>query len=196
MKIKMELISDAIFGNGASIPGGEDIAVLSDEYGFPYYKGGTFKGVFREELNRYLNWTGLSKEEIENKVTELLGKSGDDSAVEEHKLVFSDFCISDAVKECVIEETGQDNPQEILDSLTHLRTFISISEDGMVEKGSLRMARCVNRGLCFYSNISCRQEDGELVKEVLSLIKWIGTMRNRGFGKVKISVAEQGENDD
>ena len=52
MKIKMELISDAIFGNGASIPGGEDIAVLSDEYGFPYYKGGTFKGVFREELNR------------------------------------------------------------------------------------------------------------------------------------------------
>ena len=34
------------------------------------------------------------------------------------------------------------------------------------------------------------------VKEVLSLIKWIGTMRNRGFGKVKISVAEQGENDD
>ena len=59
MKIKMELISDAIFGNGASIPGGEDIAVLSDEYGFPYYKGGTFKGVFREELNRYLSWTGL-----------------------------------------------------------------------------------------------------------------------------------------
>lgn len=190
MKIKMELISDAIFGNGASIPGGEDIAVLSDEYGFPYYKGGTFKGVFREELNRYLSWTGLSKEEIENKVTELLGKIGDDSAVEEHKLVFSDFCISDDVKECVIEETGQDNPQEILDSLTHLRTFTSISEDGMVEKGSLRMGRCVNKGLCFYSNISCRQEDGELVKEVLSLIKWIGTMRNRGFGKVKISVAE------
>ena len=116
--------------------------------------------------------------------------------MKEHKLVFSDFCISDAVKECVIEETGQDNPQEILDSLTHLRTFTSISEDGMVENGSLRMGRCVNKGLCFYSNISCRQEDGELVKEVLSLIKWIGTMRNRGFGKVKISVAEQGENDD
>ena len=57
MKIKMELLSDTIFGNGMSIPGGEDISVLSDENGFPYYKGGTFKGIFREELERFLDWT-------------------------------------------------------------------------------------------------------------------------------------------
>lgn len=56
MKIKMELLSDAIFGNGMSVPGGEDISVLRDMYGFPYYKGSTFKGVFREELYRYLEW--------------------------------------------------------------------------------------------------------------------------------------------
>ena len=30
MKIRMELLSDAIFGNGMSIPGGEDISVLKD----------------------------------------------------------------------------------------------------------------------------------------------------------------------
>ena len=30
MKIKMELLSDAIFGNGMSVPGGEDISVLRD----------------------------------------------------------------------------------------------------------------------------------------------------------------------
>ncbi|MEI3101172.1 MAG: hypothetical protein V8T45_04975 [Oscillospiraceae bacterium] len=49
MKIKMELKSDTVFGNGSSIPGGEDISVLNDSYGFPYYKGGTFKGVFQED---------------------------------------------------------------------------------------------------------------------------------------------------
>ena len=48
MKIRMELLSDAIFGNGMSIPGGEDISVLKDAQGFPYFKGSTFKGVFRE----------------------------------------------------------------------------------------------------------------------------------------------------
>lgn len=39
MKIRMELLSDAIFGNGMSIPGGEDISVLKDAQGFPYFKG-------------------------------------------------------------------------------------------------------------------------------------------------------------
>ena len=46
LKIKMQLISDVVFGNGMSIPGGEDISILCDEQGFPYYKGGTFKGIF------------------------------------------------------------------------------------------------------------------------------------------------------
>ena len=48
MKIKMELLSDAIFGNGMSVPGGEDISVLRYIYCFTYYIGSTFKGVFRE----------------------------------------------------------------------------------------------------------------------------------------------------
>ena len=48
VKIKMTLLSDTIFGNGVSIPGGEDISVLTDENGFPYYKGSSLKGVFRE----------------------------------------------------------------------------------------------------------------------------------------------------
>lgn len=59
MRIRMQLLSDAIFGNGMSVPGGEDLSVLTDEYGFPYYKGGTFKGVFREALEQYLFWTVL-----------------------------------------------------------------------------------------------------------------------------------------
>ena len=55
MKIKMELLSDAIFGNGMSVPGGEDISVLRDMYGFPYYKGSTFKGVFEKNYIDILN---------------------------------------------------------------------------------------------------------------------------------------------
>lgn len=43
MKIRMELLSDAIFGNGMSIPGGEDISVLKDAQGFPYFKGIVFE---------------------------------------------------------------------------------------------------------------------------------------------------------
>lgn len=43
LQVRLELLSDTIFGSGHSIPGGEDIAVCQDENGYPYLKGTTFK---------------------------------------------------------------------------------------------------------------------------------------------------------
>lgn len=192
VKIKMELLSDAVFGNGMSVPGAEDISILCDVNGFPYYKGGTFKGVFREELMRYLEWTENDENKRKEIVEKMLGWSGDDDTLNTRKVVFSDFVLSDYIKKQVIEEIGN-NPESIQDCFTNLRTFTEIEDTGIVKEGSLRMLRCVNRGLCFYSEIFCVDEDVQYVKEVLSLIKWIGTMRNRGFGKIKISVIEEGK---
>ena len=85
-------------------------------------------------------------------------------------------------------ETGTDRKQEILEALSHVRTFTAISQEGTVRDGSLRQCRCINKGLCFYSEIRCARKDEQLVEEILSMIKWVGTMRNRGFGKVKLTV--------
>lgn len=186
MKIRMQLISDVVFGSGESVPGGEDISVLSDAYGFPYYKGGTFKGIFREELGNYLAWTGAGQTGAE--IKRLLGNGGDDDLQNQDKLIFSDFTLSDYVKGQILSEIGTDRKYHVLDALSHVRTFTAVSEDGIVLEGSLRQCRCVNRGLNFYSEIQCSQKDEQMVEEVLSMIKWIGTMRNRGFGKVKLSV--------
>ena len=192
MKIKMQLLSDAIFGSGVSVPGGEDISVLCDRDGFPYYKGGTFKGMFREELYRYLEWTMEEEAEREATVARLLGKGGDSSLADAGKLTFSDFTLSGVVKEKVLEEVGtaEGHAEVITELLTHTRTLTAMEEDGIVQEGSLRTLRCVNRGLYFYSEILCAKEEEALVKEVFSLMKWIGSMRNRGFGKVKITVEE------
>lgn len=187
MKIKMELLSDTIFGNGKSIPGQEDISVLTDKNGFPYYKGGSFKGIFREELIRYLSWIGKDNEKYVI-VDRLLGNAGNDD-IAAGKMVFSDFCLSDDVKNIVIKEIGY-NPTVVIDCFTNLRTFTKIEENGVVSAGSLRIARCVNKGITFYSEVMCSEEDKEMIIEVIGLIKWIGTMRNRGFGNVKISVVE------
>lgn len=186
MKIKMQLLSDTIFGNGVSIPGGEDMSVLCDENGFPYYKGSTFKGIFREEIERYLFWT--EKKEID--IDDLLGKEGDDTITNSKKLVFSDFVLSEGVKKAILKEVGE-NKEKVCDSLTNLRTFTSIDEDTYIAKeGSLRMARCVNKGLIFYSEIMCDESNVKLcedIENVLKSIKWLGTMRNRGFGQVIIT---------
>jgi CRISPR/Cas system CSM-associated protein Csm3 (group 7 of RAMP superfamily) len=191
--IRMQLLSDVIFGNGMSIPGGEDISVLCDDSGFPYYKGGTFKGIFREALEQYLGWTMQEACEIEKEMERLLGKGGENTGARSDKLVFSDFQLSDYVKRQILKEVekGREKPEDmILYSLTHQRTFTALSEEGIAAEGSLRSCRCVNKGLNLYSQVECRSGDEELIAEVLSSIKWIGTMRNRGFGKVKLTVVE------
>ena len=76
--VHIKLLSDAIFGSGMSMPGGEDICILTDSNGFPYMKGSTLKGIFREELINYLDWCGQDQDTIELKVNDILGKSGSD----------------------------------------------------------------------------------------------------------------------
>ena len=183
MKIQMKLLSDTIFGNGRSLPGEEDISVLADENGFPYYKGGTFKGIFREELSQYLALTGRD----ESTLTSLLGFPGDDESESSEKLVFSDFVISDPVKTAVLDEIGTGNPDAVLNAFTSMRVFTKIGDDGIAANGSLRTARCVNKNIVFISEILCRPEDEDIVADVLGLIKSVGSMRNRGFGMVRIS---------
>lgn len=191
MKIEMKLLSDAIFGNGQSIPGAEDIAVQCDSSGFPYYKGGTFKGLFRDEFENYLFVCGKSDEEVNSVIRTLFGELGP-YASDDRKLTFTDFTLSDAVKKAIIDEIGNGDPMRVTEALTHLRTFTKIDDDGMVADGSLRTARCVDSGLCFYGEITCSEEDKPMVSEALAFVKSIGTMRNRGFGQIRLSIVKEG----
>ena len=187
MKIKMELLADAILGNGISIPGGEDISVLHDDDGFPFYRGTTLKGVFREELLNYLEWNGKSNSESEKEATRLLGEAGDEQSGQ--KIVFGDLTLSAGVRSVILDEMKDmtRHGNAVLDALTNMRTFTRINGQGIADEGSLRMARWVNSGLIFYGDVLCAPEDEPMVEEVLGMIKWIGTMRNRGFGQVRIT---------
>lgn len=196
IQVSMTLLSDTIFGSGRSVPGQEDISVLHDADGFPYYRGSTFRGVFREELERYTRWTGLyrpilaedgsEKPGQENPVVRRLLGSNRGAGERAGCMAFSDFTLPEPVMNIVLSQLGEGSAEEVLDACTHLRAFTQISEEGTAEHGTLRIARCVNRGLISQSAISMPGEDEELVREVLAMIKWIGTMRNRGFGKVRI----------
>ena len=186
LNIKMTLLSDTIFGNGRSIPGQEDISVLRDTNGFPYYRGSTFKGIFREELKRYLGWQGKSVNAIKETCTRLLGSEGtaDETG---GNMIFSDLTLSKGVRATVLDVL-KDDETAVLDAFTHIRTFTKIGSEGTVDYGTLRMARCVNKDLIFYGSVICEEDDEAQVRNVLSLMKWIGTMRNRGFGHIRVDV--------
>ena len=191
MKIQMELLSDTIFGNGVSVPGAEDISVQCDSNGFPYYKGGTFKGILREEYENYLYVCGKSESETASELKAIFGESGEDT-FSAHKITVSDFVLSDKVRKAVMDEVGNADPIRISEIFTHTRTFTAIGDNGIVSDGSLRQARCIDKGLFFYGTIECAKEDETTIKEALSFVKAIGSMRNRGFGKVKLSVVAEG----
>ncbi len=188
MKIQMKLMSDTIFGNGESIPGAEDISVLCDEYGFPYFKGGTFKGILREEYERYLDWMGMDASQINKELYRLFGNEGDE--IDASKLKFSDFTLSDYVKSEILKCVGENSYNMVQDITTNLRAFTAIDKNGVAKEGSLRYARCVDQGLVFYSEVICEDSDKELFKEIVTGIKWVGTMRNRGFGNVAFEIVE------
>ena len=81
-------------------------------------------------------------------------------------------------------ETGDLSEHKAM--FTYTRDFTSL-ENGMAKEGSLRQCRCVKSGFHFYGTCVCDAQDAELV------IKWVGTMRNRGFGEVSICVEDQHE---
>jgi Uncharacterized protein predicted to be involved in DNA repair (RAMP superfamily) len=179
----MQLESDTIFGNGMSMPGGEDIGIQTDLQGFPFLKGSTLKGIFREELINLLSWMKMPEEEAIDMVRNLMGESGADDT-SSRKLVFSDLTMHPDVIERIEREEGITS-QEIIEMLTYLRTFTEL-EDGIAKGESLRTARCIKKGLNFYGTCTCAKDDVEIVQEVLRLIKWAGSMRSRGFGKVRV----------
>lgn len=165
LKINMLLQSDTILGSGYSIPGGEDIAVCQDKKGYPYMKGSVFKGLLRESMENLALWIGKSRDDID-KMTGLAGWNGE---AEERRIHVTALKLKSA----------PENPQDCYET----RTFTSL-EDGIVKDGTLRTATCISRGNSFCGELICSEQDTEFIQQAISGIKWAGTLRNRGFGKV------------
>ena len=169
LQVRLELLSDTIFGSGHSIPGGEDIAVCQDENGYPYLKGTTFKGLLRESMHDLLEWSGGPTDTVEA----LLGKEGWTGTAGGRRLHLTPL-------------TLEEKPEESETCYDH-RTFTSLEND-VVKTGTLRSAMCICRGQKFIGKIFCEEQDVPFVRESALGIKWLGTMRSRGFGHVKVIV--------
>lgn len=165
LNVTMTLLSDAIFGAGYSIPGGEDIAVCKNEQGLPYLKGSTLKGLLRESVENLVEWTGLSA----SLPKELFGAEDWEGVTDERRILFSSLQLLHAPKD----------PQECYQN----RVFTAL-EQGTVKNGTLRMAACIRARLVFGGRVCCAKEDEELVRQAFAGIKWLGTLRSRGFGRV------------
>lgn len=164
--VTLELLSDTIFGSGYSIPGGEDIAVVRDDKGYPYIPGTTVKGLLRESMENWIAWTDGDPSDI----GEILGEPGWSGGADGRRLALTPLCLKDA-------------PLDAEDCFG-CRVFTAL-KDGVVKTNTLRTAACINKGLRFEGTMICAEDDVPLLKNALAGIKWAGAQRNRGFGQVR-----------
>lgn len=192
--IAIKLLSESIFANGESQSMGVDIEILKDEIGIPYFKGKTFKGKLREEAEMIVNYTSVGGNCILKDTFErLFGKEGQ---MDNNTLRFSDCKIPNEIRNNLKYgiENGQFTKDDIVNSLTEIRTFTKLDEKGIAEKGSLRQARVIKKDLILYCNVDCQKELTDIDKGLLAAsvraLKNIGSMETRGKGHVDCILRE------
>jgi len=201
--IKINLLTDAVFGSGYSVPGYIDLDVMYDDYGFPYINGKTLKGKLGEMATVFVNMIkslpGQADygEELQIKRDKLFGVS---DRYYHDKLKFSDCEISKNVREYFKAhmKSSDIKPTEILESLTHVDTATSIDyKTGAAKKNSLRNFRAINRGIVLYSTITSptELEDDEkiILASACSLLRHLGSFETKGKGYAEASLLYNGE---
>ena len=204
-RIKVRLLSDAIFGSGNAVPGVVDADVLHDENGFPDMKGKTLKGKIKEEfvhLCKCRSGAASLRPSDEESVERLFGKADSDI---DGKLYISDLKAEQQLRDFFAEmmkaSAGTEDaitPDDILDSMTAIRSFTAIDyRTGVAKEGALRRIRVINKDLVFYAQVQTMEKlsphDEALLGASVAALRYLGTMETRGKGLVECRLMEDDE---
>lgn len=176
IKYKIEFFSNWHCGSGLAAGADVDSLVIKDQNRLPYIPGRTLKGLFRDAA------TILSDDK--DTIGIIFGVSGDK---EDHKTgcaFFGNATIPVAEYHYIVE-------QGLAPHLYQSFASTSIDEKGIAKDHSLRKIETV---------VPCKMEgeilnipDGaeHILEDAMHYIKRIGTGRNRGFGRCKISIRKE-----
>jgi len=190
MELHIELLSDATFSKGEGTPGVVDVEVEHDEYGLPFIKGRTLRGLLRD------SW--LTIEEHFPDLLEAARKVlGDASSMEEScRLRIGDAVLPATVRQAVIEAVQERGltPDRVLEACTEVRC--QTAEDqrtGAPREHTLRRVRVVVRGMRFIAPLEWLGGDptnDELCVLALCTLatRHAGLARNRGRGHIRITI--------
>lgn len=192
--LEIKLLSETIFGSGQSIPGEVDLEIVHDTNGLPYFKGKTFKGKLREELE---NLCALTKDnKLSEEVKIVLGEAGDNG---ESIFKFSDCEIKKEIRDYLVYGVRENivTANELKEALTQTRKFTSIGENGVAHKGSLREFRVINPGLVLECNVFSIEAFTTYRLGILAvgakMLRRIGSLESRGKGQVDIKLLVDGQ---
>jgi hypothetical protein len=206
MAIRLRLMSDATFGRGDGVAGLIDAEIEHDEYGLPYLRGRTLKGLLVEECANLLyalhtlptaNIVGLQ----ERAASEMFGQAGSTS-VDGGMLHVGAAMLPDALRGAIRRDVDKKDlrPEEVLGTLTAIRRQTAVDEEtGAPQETGLRSMRVLVREIVLKSQLrfagtATPEMKGLLAACVLALHR-AGTGRNRGRGRVEATLRDADNKD-
>ncbi len=208
--LKFTLDSDATFGRGEGVAGLVDEEVEHDEFGFPYLRGRTLKGLLVEEVANLLFALKKQGSDHYDKFTSaantLFGVSGtisEDTGI----LRVGDARLPKPLRDMIRYQTHKHpkdvNRTSVLESLTDIRRQTALDETGRPDEGSLRSMRVILRQTPFEATLqltrTLEDTDMNLAQALLSAatlaFRRAGTGRNRGRGALTAHLLDETHTD-
>lgn len=194
MKIEIELLSPLQLSSGR-----EDIIhdsdAVHDSYGVPYFPGKRLKGLLYESA---LELVEMGAKFNKRDIDILFGNIG------ETKIRIDNFYLKGRTEAEDAEKIRSSwsylenkypeifNTENVWQSYTEVRHQTKIDEaTGTAEDKSLRNMRVVQKGLAFIGDIYLLaganriNDDESIVEQALLNLRFAGSKRNRGFGRIK-----------
>lgn len=195
--IRIELLSDATFGSGDGIAGLLNQDVEHDQFGFPFLRGRSLKGLLSDECDTLIhNWDATIQATLLPYRNELFGKSGD--VLDSNAKLFFNDAVLPALLRSELQKLGTDNQARttILDGLTVIRRQTAM-ENGVAKSTSLRSQRAIMRGLTFEARLDASDDLSDQAEMLLALacraLRRLGSQRTRGRGRVDCQLYKTGQ---
>lgn len=185
MKIVIELLSDICTASGDGYNSIVDTDVVCDEHGIPYIPAKRIKGCIREAALELCDMDIISREQY----TRVSGAFWLSNAyLKNHDLIVKELASFSK------ELTGRQN---VLEQFTYMRTQTAVDLKSKVAlDNSLRTMRVVKKGLSFIAECGMYDEqDKDVLKKAVSMVKHMGMARTRGLGLVNMSLLEDEHTD-
>jgi CRISPR/Cas system CSM-associated protein Csm3 (group 7 of RAMP superfamily) len=201
LEVRVSLKSEAIFASGTGVPGLVDIDVVREQNtGLPFIPARTLRGLLVESASDLLFALRAGRHPMYTKMADmsssLFGSAGT-TTEQSGSLRIGDGRLPRELRVAVSAEVGRHRyvPEDILEMLTTIRhRTAEDSETRTAKKGSLRSERVLLEGLEFTAPISIPDGDDalQLLVGCAAGIRRAGLSRNRGHGKVRVTVSTAG----
>lgn len=180
--IQIELFSYWHAGSGTGQGSNLDAVIIKDSAGLPYLPGRTLKGLLREGLQ-----TCEDAGHIAAKTTErLCGRPGDLDASAPGLLFVSNARLPEEERIWLASEDGATHRAALYDRFASTK----LTDEGIAENKTLRTVElCVPLTLTAEVQLDeANSDDWEALQKACSLIRCLGSHRNRGLGRCQFTL--------